>query len=244
MTSYRDIADAIAERILNQELEQGSRLPSVRQLADDHGVSTKTAHAAVRELQARGLVSSHQGGTIVSAHLSVPTPAERLQRELAGFGPLRFRERVDITYAGWAGDKSSSDWYVQHIPIAVWDALELAQDTPVARREFVTWYRKKLISLTVSWHPPHAVELVPALLQPEPILEGTIAALRAAGVQLGEAQSHFMARPADEREARLMQIDVDSPVMAVVSLRTDADNKPVEYVENVYQAREILSVGG
>lgn len=66
MTSYRDIADRLAADILQQELEQGSRLPSVRDLATEHGVSAKTAHAAIRELQARGLVRSYRGGTIVS----------------------------------------------------------------------------------------------------------------------------------------------------------------------------------
>src|ERR1700735_4478036 len=98
MTSYRDIADRVAEEILQQELEQGSRLASVRDRAAEYGVSAKTAHAAIRELQARGLVRSYRGGTIISPFQSIPTPAERLDRTLTGAGALRPMERAQITF--------------------------------------------------------------------------------------------------------------------------------------------------
>lgn len=243
MTSYRDIADRVADDILQQKLEQGSRLPSVRDLAARYGVSAKTAHAAIRELQGRGLVRSYQGGTIVSPFQSIPTPAERLERALSGAGVLRPMERAQITYAGWAGPGvDSGDWHVKHVHQDVYDVLKIRDDVPLGRREYVIYQRKKLISLTVSWHPPQIVELVPALLEPEPIVEGTVAALVAAGVKLSStAQTHLTARRATEREARLMRTTVDDPVLAAVSLREDVDGMPVEYVETVYRELEILS---
>jgi GntR family transcriptional regulator len=243
MTSYRDIADRVADEILQQELEQGSRLPSVRDLAARHGVSAKTAHAAIRELQARGLVRSYRGGTIVSPFQSIPTPAERFERTIAGVGVLRPMERAQITYAGWAGPEvDSEDWHVTHVHQDVYDVLKLPQDISLGRREYVIYQRKRLISLTVSWHPPRIVELVPALLVPEPIAEGTVAALAAAGIAFAPAaQTHLTARRASEREARLMGIGVDDPVLAAVSLREDAEGSPVEYDETVYREAEILS---
>lgn len=243
MTSYRDIADRMAEQILQQELEQGSRLPSVRDLAARYDVSAKTAHAAIRELQARGLVRSYRGGTIVSPFQSIPSPAERLERALSGAGALRPMERAQITYAGWAGpDVDTEDWHVKHVHQDVYDVLKLPQDVRLARREYVIYQRKRLISLTVSWHPPHIVELVPALLLPEPITQGTVAALADAGVEFGDgAQTHLTARRASEREARLMGTAADDPVLAAVSLREDIGGRPVEYVETVYREMEILS---
>jgi DNA-binding GntR family transcriptional regulator len=243
MTSYRDIADRVDEEILQQELEQGSRLPSVRDLATKYGVSAKTAHAAIRELQARGLVRSYRGGTIISPFQSIPTPAERLERTLAGAGALRPMERAQITYAGWAGPAvDSEDWHVKHVHQDVYDVLKLDQDILLGRREYVIYQRKKLISLTVSWHPPRIVELVPALLVAEPIVKGTVAALAAAGVEFGSgAQTHLTARRATEREARLMGTAPDDPVLAAVSLREDVEGQPVEYVETVYRETEILS---
>jgi GntR family transcriptional regulator len=243
MTSYRDIADRVAEEILQQELEQGTRLPSVRDLAAQYGVSAKTAHAAIRELQGRGLVRSHRGGTIVSPFQSIPSPAERLERALTGVGALRPMERAQITYAGWAGpDVASEDWHVRHVHQDVYDVLKLAPDVRVGRREYVIYHRKRLISLTVSWHPARIVAQVPALLVPEPIAQGTPAALAAAGIELGApGQTHLTARRATEREARLMAIAAEDPVLAAVSLREDAEGTPVEYVETVYREKEILS---
>jgi DNA-binding GntR family transcriptional regulator len=231
MTSYREIADTIAESILSGSRRPGQRLAPVRDLALAHGVTTKTAHAAIRELQSRGLVTSHQGGTIVSARLSVPTPAERLERSLAGVGPLRPGESVRVTSAGWA-DK---------VPPYVYDVLEVADGDGVARREAVTEYGGQKSSLIVSWHPQRSVDLVPALIGPAPIREGTVAAVRAAGLGVGKSQSHFMARGADGREAGLLEVSEGAPVMAVVSLRTDEDGRPIEYVECVYRQRCILS---
>jgi DNA-binding GntR family transcriptional regulator len=243
MTSYRDIADRLAADILQQELEQGSRLPSVRDLAAEHGVSAKTAHAAIRELQARGLVRSYRGGTIVSPFQSIPTPAERLERALNGAGALRPTEQAQLTFAGWAGPEvDTPDWHVKHVHQDVYDVLKLPQGVSLGRREYVIYQRKRLISLTVSWHPPRIVELVPALLEPAPIVQGTVAALAEAGLEFGPpAQTHLTARRATEREARLMGTAVDDPVLAAVSLREDAEGTPVEYVETVYREREILS---
>ncbi len=242
MPSSREIADEYAARILNQELEQGTRLPSVRDLAAANSISTKTAHAVIRDLQARGLVLSYARGTIVSSRLSIAGPNERLQRQLAGLGPLRHRERAEISFAGWVPDTESDDWHAQHVPLAVWDALELPADTRVGRREYVIWWAKRLISLTVSWHPPHMVELVPALVESEPIAAGTIGAVKSAGIEVSSScQTHVLARGADEREARLMQLPVGAAVLAVLSLRTDVDDRPIEYVESVYRTNEVLS---
>jgi DNA-binding GntR family transcriptional regulator len=242
MTSYRDIADRLAADILQQELEQGSRLASVRDLAAEYGVSAKTAHAAIRELQARGLVRSYRGGTIVSPFQSIASPAERLERALTGVGALRPTERAQLTYAGWAGPGvDDADWHAKHVHQDVYDVLKLPQGASLGRREYVIYQRKRLISLTVSWHPPRIVELVPALLVPEPIVRGTLAALAEAGVEFAPAQTHITARRATEREARLMGTAVDDPVLAAVSLREDTEGTPVEYVETVYREAEILS---
>jgi GntR family transcriptional regulator len=231
MTSYREIADTIAESILSGERRPGQRLAPVRDLAQSNGVTTKTAHAAIRELQSRGLVTSRQGGTIVSARLSVPTPTERLDRSLAGLGPLRPGETIRICAAGWADP----------VPSYVYDVLEVPEGEQVARREAVIEYEGRKNSLIVSWHPARIVGLVPALIGPEPIMAGTIAAARSAGAGVGQSQNHFMARGADGREAALLDLAEGVPVMAVVSLRADQDGRPIEYVECVYRQRCILS---
>jgi len=61
---WRQAADHIAARIVAGEWKH--RLPSVRALASEYGVSHATISDALRELAARGLVVTTQGrGTFV-----------------------------------------------------------------------------------------------------------------------------------------------------------------------------------
>lgn len=64
---WRQIRDHIADRIRSGDLAPGAPLPSVRQLAADMLVSVITTRKAYDELEAAGLIVSHQGrGSFVS----------------------------------------------------------------------------------------------------------------------------------------------------------------------------------
>ena len=64
---YRQVQDQLADRIRAGMLAPGTPLPSVRQLAADLLVSVITVKKAYEELEAAGLVVSHQGkGTFVA----------------------------------------------------------------------------------------------------------------------------------------------------------------------------------
>jgi DNA-binding transcriptional MocR family regulator len=56
MPAYRDIAARIASEITTRELQPGTRIISVRDLAAREGVSVPTALAALRVLEANGLI--------------------------------------------------------------------------------------------------------------------------------------------------------------------------------------------
>ena len=58
----------MAARISAGELPAGTRLPPVRQLANDLGLAANTVARAYRDLEAAGLVETRgRGGTIVTA---------------------------------------------------------------------------------------------------------------------------------------------------------------------------------
>lgn len=64
---YRQIVAQIRDQIRSGALPPGSRLPSVRDMAAEHGLTHLTVHSAYSELQAQGLVESHVGrGTFVA----------------------------------------------------------------------------------------------------------------------------------------------------------------------------------
>lgn len=65
--AYRIIADAIAAEIHAGRLKPGQRVPSARTIANDVGVSLRTADATLRVLRDDGLtVSVHGLGTFVA----------------------------------------------------------------------------------------------------------------------------------------------------------------------------------
>lgn len=65
---YRQIVKQVRDQIQDGTLHDGSRLPPVRQLAAECGLTRLTVHSAYAELQAEGLVESHVGrGTFVTA---------------------------------------------------------------------------------------------------------------------------------------------------------------------------------
>lgn len=74
---YNEIADNIARKIKSGVLKTGERLPSVRILSKEHGISINTAKRVFFELEAQSLVQSKpQSGYFVSPlkYLKLPLP--------------------------------------------------------------------------------------------------------------------------------------------------------------------------
>jgi DNA-binding transcriptional regulator YhcF (GntR family) len=65
---FEQVRAQFAAQITDHVLVAGTRLPSVRQLADDLGLAVNTVARAYRELEAAGLVETRgRGGTVVTA---------------------------------------------------------------------------------------------------------------------------------------------------------------------------------
>lgn len=74
---YHEIADNIADKIKTGVLKAGERLPSVRMLSREHGISINTAKRVFLELEAQSLLQSKpQSGYFVSPldYLKLPLP--------------------------------------------------------------------------------------------------------------------------------------------------------------------------
>ncbi|HEY1341884.1 MAG TPA: GntR family transcriptional regulator [Bryobacteraceae bacterium] len=80
---YRQVADGIKSLIARGELQEGTFLPPVRQLAADLGVNLNTIAAAYRELQDEGLIAvKHGSGAVVASRTTAPQSADELRRPL------------------------------------------------------------------------------------------------------------------------------------------------------------------
>ena len=71
---YRQIVNQVREYIRTGALPIGSRLPTIRELAEQYGLTRLTVQSAYAELKAEGLVEAGVGrGTFVAAELPIPT---------------------------------------------------------------------------------------------------------------------------------------------------------------------------
>lgn len=80
---YRQVADGIKALIARGELNEGTALPPVRQLAADLGVNLNTIAVAYRELQGEGLIAvRHGSGAVVASRRLTQPKDEDLRRSL------------------------------------------------------------------------------------------------------------------------------------------------------------------
>ncbi|MBX0327137.1 PLP-dependent aminotransferase family protein [Oscillochloris sp. ZM17-4] len=86
---YRQLAAGLQQRIRSGALPPQTRLPTVRQLAEQLGVTRLTVHSAYAELQSGGWVEATVGrGTFVAAQIEglIAPPEAQLGRELTPAG--------------------------------------------------------------------------------------------------------------------------------------------------------------
>ena len=80
---YRQIIDQILGAIASETLGGGDQLPTVRQLAVDLSVNPNTVIRAYRELEIRGIITTHQGTGTFIAHKQVEQDEVERQRRLS-----------------------------------------------------------------------------------------------------------------------------------------------------------------
>lgn len=80
---YQQLVDEIKTLIARGELDQGTLLPPVRQVASDLGVNLNTVAFAYRRLQQEGLIRiRHGSGAIVISQTLKEKPDDRLRAQL------------------------------------------------------------------------------------------------------------------------------------------------------------------
>src|SRR6201993_2248295 len=78
---YRQIIDQVTGGMAAGALTSGDQLPTVRQLAVDLSINPNTVVRAYRELEIRGILTTHQGtGTFITPVKVEPNDADRQRR--------------------------------------------------------------------------------------------------------------------------------------------------------------------
>jgi DNA-binding transcriptional regulator YhcF (GntR family) len=95
---FEQVRSQIAAQISGGTLAVGTRLPTVRGLADDLGLAVNTVARAYRELEAAGLVETRgRGGTVVTA--DADASQTRLQEAAQAYASVAHDTGLDVEEA-------------------------------------------------------------------------------------------------------------------------------------------------
>ncbi|HEY8679263.1 MAG TPA: GntR family transcriptional regulator [Candidatus Dormibacteraeota bacterium] len=97
LPTYLQLVHQVKEALRVRRLKPGDQLPTVREVADQHGISANTVLKAYRELEREGLVSGKRAvGTFVERSLGAASRASDavLQRSLQRW--MREAERAGL----------------------------------------------------------------------------------------------------------------------------------------------------
>ncbi|MEU2346971.1 GntR family transcriptional regulator [Streptomyces sp. NPDC013082] len=223
---YLQVVQELRRRIVDGELADGDRLPSVRQIAEEWQIAQATAMKALAALRADGLAESVVGvGTVVRSRRSLHrSAADRLDRALRTGKIYPEGEYAVIKAAELATP-----------PTWVADLLGLDEGAQAIRRQRVTHNEDGPISASISWFSADLAESVPALLVADRIPGGTPSAIEAgtgrrAENSVEEASAVFRANAA---QAEDLGIAVGDPVYVGRNIYSDTNGEILEIGESI-----------
>ena len=228
---YMQLAEEIRSRILSGALPPGARLPTVRDLARQLGVTRLTVHNAYSQLQAGGLAEATVGrGTFVAEQPAAAASVSDLGQELSARGVLSDMLRM----AQLPGMRS----------LAIGDAAPDLYPTREFRRVFEEVFASG--AAMFSYGPPQGDPLLRTMLVDLVRERGVLAApdelLVTSGVTQGLALiAQTLARPGDavivEQPTYLGALNtLGACGLRVVGVPIDDDGMQVERLEALVRA--------
>lgn len=222
--AYRRIVDDLRRMIESGELEEGAKLPGVRELAERYNVPIGSASKAIGELSAAGLVQAkRRGGTYVRRYASIPrsSPGRLAKEQWLGGAAIQDSDTgtrgrsVDVL----TGEAVAPDWAV--------DALGLNEgDTAAYRsRRFVVDDRS--VQLSVSWLPTDIARGT-QIMHSDTGPGGTYARLAELGHAPARFTEYLRARMPHDDETKRLELPTGTPVIEITRHAFDEVGRCVE----------------
>lgn len=209
--AYRRVVDGLRQRILSGELQEGDRLPSVRDITSAYQVTTGTAARAIAELRGEGLVvTRHGAGAYVRRFQAIRRSSPgRLARERWGEGQLiqdadtGSRPRtVDVE----VGETAAPDWVAA--------ALGIAPNTPVVFRSRRIVVDDRSVQLATSYLPTELARGT-QIMHTDTGPGGTYARLADLGHTPSSFTEYLRARMPLPAEVNRLELSEGAPVVEV-----------------------------
>ncbi|MER5490657.1 GntR family transcriptional regulator [Streptomyces sp. NPDC002490] len=216
---FIQIANHFRQKIVDGELAQDAKLPSIADISGEWGVATATAAKAIKQLQAEGYVRSSTQGTFVDLGRRQTTGPDRLRLLRAGATGLRPGERVELLGAG-----------LEPAPDEVAAALGVEPGAPVVKR----WRRyvddEGVVAVSISWLPGELARSAPELLAPEPLPTMTFGLVEErTGRRAVRRRDALAVRPVPTEPAEALGAPAGTPVLTWTNHYWDQQGEVTEY---------------
>jgi len=229
---YRQLASDLRDAINRGDYPPGTTLPTIADLAAEHGMGKGTVSAAVALLESEGLVRPVQRtGIVVLDQRAVRVPSSRYAHVLAPGGDLGPWEHA-CAAQGISGEMVLLDVEHAEPPADVAGALGLGRIGPrcVCRSRHAT-IDGRPVQLHSAWYPS-TVAAGTALAGDAKVVGGIYAALAEAGRRPVSADETVTVRPAGADEMAELHLRGGS-VLVVERVTRDAGGKPLEFLRVV-----------
>jgi len=228
---YVQVRETLRDQIKTGILELGQKLPSEDELAAQFGVSRMTARQGIADLTDEGLVYRRRGiGTFVAQF-----HVERDHNKLTDFFETARAEGFEAEIKLLSREVVPAKLMIanelalqENEPVIRIQTLRLANDVPVTIYDEYVPYKLRHELLTEDLQSRTAWQI-----------------LEQSGLVIRRAVQKIEARVADEQIARLLNVEVDSPILFKNRIIYADDGTPVEVIlchnhGNIYSAKMIL----
>jgi GntR family transcriptional regulator len=227
-TRYEETAAHLRQRIEDGDYEPGTKIPSVRTLAAIYDVSDATIRAALRVLEADGLVKTMSKSGIVVRERSG-------RRRLTRSSQISHDGRI---YRFPAAAEQGEPWEshgspvasIEPVPTDVAAIFGIEPGTPTARRRRVMSPQgEEPWDVIDSWIPPRVMAEAPQAAEPVTGPGGYLARIEEAGHGPLSWEETARASMPTREEADLLGISPHMPVMRILRVGYSArDGQPAE----------------
>ena len=226
---YAAIAEHFRTLIREGTLNPGDRMPTIRKVMEDWGVSNATAVRAYTTLKQEGWTSASSGaGTIVTGYGS-DNIATRVRTHAATGAALATGEASEIVEVGTVGAEE-----------AIAARLEVEPGSPVQVRRRLVTRGGAPVHLSSSYYPAYVVEAVPELAEPVSTGGSRELASERLGVAQGRVLEEVTSRLATEPESAGLGLTGSVIVTQVLRTVFLADDRVVEVALKVCNGSTVL----
>jgi GntR family transcriptional regulator len=246
---YRQVADALRQKIESGEYEPGTQLPTEDELIAEYRMSRNTVRNAIKDLATAGLVETRHGiGTFVPEPVlsTVTSLTADLNADRGGGEGLVYT--ADMARSGRKATNGDTRVEIHLANAAVADSLKIPEGSEVVSRHQPRYVDDLPWSLQTSFYPKSVVERAPRLLEAADIKDGTVAYMASCGIQQVGYWDGLEVRTPDETETAFFGLPADGRISVVEIYRVafDQEANRIRLTITVYRAdrnRFMIKVG-